>query len=119
MPRVTKGVTAHSRHKKVLKRAKGYYGARSRNYKTAIQAVTRAEQNAYKDRKRRKRDFRKLWIIRINASARLHNLTYSQLIKGLDLAGVKVNRKVLAHMAQFEDSSFKQFIELARKALAK
>ena len=118
MARVTKGVVAHKRHKKVLKQAKGYYGARSRNYRTAVQAVTKAGQYAYRDRKVKKRDFRKLWIIRINAATRMQGLSYSKFIKGLKLANIAVNRKVLADLAQFEATSFNSLVEQAKKALA-
>src|SRR6187397_373146 len=98
MPRVKRGVTAHARHKKVLKLAKGYYGARSRSYKTAKQAVIKAGQYAYRDRRQRKRQFRSLWIIRINAAAREHGLSYSLFIAGLKKAAIEVVRRVLADL---------------------
>ena len=118
MARVTKGVTAHKRHKKILKQAKGYFGARSRNYRTAVQAVTKAGQYAYRDRKVKKRDFRKLWIVRINAAARMEGLNYSTFIRGLKLANIEMNRKVLADLAQFEEVGFRSLVEQAKKALA-
>ncbi|KZZ14485.1 50S ribosomal protein L20, partial [Oleiphilus sp. HI0080] len=99
MPRVKRGVTAHRRHKKILKQAKGYYGARSRVFRVAKQAVIKAGQYAYRDRKQRKRQFRQLWIARINAGARLNGLSYSRLIAGLKKANVEIDRKVLADLA--------------------
>ena len=106
MPRVKRGVTAHARHKKVLKLAKGYYGARSRSYKTAKQAVIKAGQYAYRDRRQRKRQFRALWIIRINAAAREHGLSYSLFIAGLTKAAIEVDRKVLADLAMHQKVAF-------------
>ena len=99
MARVKRGVTAKARHKKVLSQAKGYYGARSKLFKTAKQAVIKAGQYAYRDRRQRKRQFRQLWIARINAAARLHGLSYSRLINGLHKAEIEVDRKVLADIA--------------------
>ena len=96
MARVKRGVTAHARHKKILKAAKGYYGARSRTYRVAVQAVTKAGQYAFRDRRQKKRMFRKLWIVRINAAARMNGLSYSQFMHGLKVAGADLNRKVLA-----------------------
>ena len=96
MPRVKNAVATKRRKKKVLSKAKGYWGARSRLYRTAQEAVNRAEAYAYRDRRVRKRDFRQLWIARINAAARINGLSYSRLIHGLDKAGVEINRKVLA-----------------------
>src|SRR3990167_7094829 len=95
MPRVKRGVTAKARHKKILKLAKGYYGARSRVYKVAKQAVIKAGQYAYRDRKQRKRQFRSLWIVRINAAVREHDLSYSQFMNGLHKAQINVDRKIL------------------------
>jgi len=118
MPRVKRGVTAHRRHKKVLKLAKGYYGARSRIYRVAKQAVTKAGQYAYRDRKVRKRMFRALWIQRINAAARLHGLSYSRMIHGLKLAEVEVDRRVMADLAVHEKESFAALAETAKKAIA-
>lgn len=106
MPRVKRGVTARARHKKVLKRAKGYYGARSRVYRTAKQAVIKAGQYAYRDRRQKKRDFRGLWIVRINAAAREHGLSYSVLINGLKKAAIEIDRKVLADIAVHDRTGF-------------
>ena len=113
MARVKRGVAAKSRHKKVLKKAKGYYGARSKLYKTAKQAVIKAGQYAYRDRRQRKRQFRALWITRINAAARLHGLSYSRLISGLKKADVNLDRKVLADLAISDPSGFAQIAALA------
>lgn len=99
MPRVTRGVTARARHKKVLERAKGYRGARSRTFRVANQAVNRAEQNAYRDRRQRKRQFRRLWIIRINAAARENGMNYSRFMSGLSKANIALDRKILADLA--------------------
>lgn len=99
MSRVKRGVTARARHKKVLNQAKGYYGARSRVYRVAKQAVIKAGQYAYRDRKVKKRTFRSLWIVRINAAARQHDISYSQLINGLNKADVELDRKALAELA--------------------
>ncbi len=118
MARVKKGVTARARHKKILKQAKGYYGARSRCFRTAKQAVIKAAQYAYRDRKQRKRQFRSLWIVRINAAARLHDLSYSRFMNGLSQAGVEVDRKVLADMAVHEPAAFSALCEQAKAALA-
>lgn len=118
MPRVKRGVQARARHKKVLKKAKGYYGARSRVYRVAVQAVTKAAQYAYRDRKQRKRQFRALWIARINAAARQNNLTYSQFINGLGKAGIEVDRKVLADIAVHDAAAFVVICEQAKTALA-
>ena len=98
MARVSRGVTAHARHNKVIKAAKGYYGRRKNTFKTAKQAVDKARQYAYRDRRVRKREFRALWIQRINAAARLHGMTYSTLMGGLNKAGIEVDRKMLADM---------------------
>ena len=106
MPRVKGGATARARHKKVLKKAKGYYGARSKLYKTANQAVTKAGQYAYRDRRQRKRQFRSLWIARINAAARLHDLSYSRFINGLHKAAIEIDRKVLADIAVHDPDAF-------------
>ncbi|MDX1606108.1 MAG: 50S ribosomal protein L20 [Candidatus Competibacterales bacterium] len=117
MPRVKRGVTAHARHKKVLKKAKGYYGARSRVYRVAKQAVTKAAQYAYRDRRRRKRDFRALWITRINAAAREHGLSYSRFIAGLKQAAIEIDRKVLADLAVRDKATFGALAEQAKAAL--
>jgi large subunit ribosomal protein L20 len=118
MPRVKRGVTAHARHKKVLKLAKGYYGARSRSYKTAKQAVIKAGQYAYRDRRQRKRQFRALWIVRINAAAREHGLSYSLFIAGLKKAAIEVDRRVLADLAMHQKFAFGVLAEQAKTALA-
>ncbi len=118
MPRVKRGVTAHARHKKVLKKAKGYYGARSRTYKTANQAVTKAGQYAYRDRRQRKRQFRALWIVRINAASKAEGLSYSRFMNGLKLANIEVDRKVLADLAVNDKSAFTALVEQAKQALA-
>ena len=118
MARVKRGVTAHARHKKVLKLAKGYYGARSRSYKTAKQAVIKAGQYPYRDRRQRKRQFRALWIIRINAAAREHGLSYSLFIAGLTKAAIEVDRKVLADLAMHQKAAFGALVEQAKSALA-
>lgn len=113
MARVKRGVTARARHKKVLKQAKGYYGARSRVYRIAKQAVIKAGQYAYRDRRQKKRQFRALWIVRINAAARECGLSYSRFMNGLKKASIDVDRKVLADMAVFDRDAF---AELARVA---
>ncbi len=118
MPRIKRGVTAHRRHKKVLKQAKGYYGARSRVYRVAVQAVTKAGQYAYRDRKVKKRTFRSLWITRINAQARVEGTSYSQLIAGLKKAEIELDRKVLADLAVHDKQAFGQVVAQAKAALA-
>ena len=118
MPRVKRGVQAHNRHKKILKLAKGYYGARSRTYKVANQAVTKAGQYAYRDRRQKKRQFRALWIARINAGAKQNGMNYSNFIHGLKLAGNEMDRKVLADLAVHEPAAFTAVVEQARGALA-
>lgn len=118
MPRIKRGVTSHRRHKKVLKAAKGYYGARSRVYRVANQAVTRAGQYAYRDRKVRKRDFRSLWIQRINAGARECGLSYSRMIDGLKKQNIEIDRRVLADLAVHEKEAFAQLADKAKAALA-
>ncbi|MBT5220249.1 MAG: 50S ribosomal protein L20 [Woeseia sp.] len=118
MARVKRGVVARARHKKVLKKAKGYYGARSKLFKTAKQAVIKAGQYAYRDRRQRKRQFRALWITRINAAARLHGMSYSRLINGLSLAEIEVDRKVLADLAVRDPDAFGAIAEQAKAALA-
>ena len=116
MARVKRGVVAKAKHKKVLKKAKGYYGARSKLFKTAKQAVIKAGQYAYRDRRQRKRQFRQLWITRINAAARLHGLSYSRLINGLHKAEIEVDRKVLADIAMHEKEAFAALVERAKAA---
>jgi len=118
MARVKRGVTTHKRHKKVLDQAKGYYSARSRTYKAAKQAVTRAGQYAYRDRRTRKREFRALWIIRINAAARLSGLSYSRLMNGLKKANIEIDRKMLAELAVYDLPAFAKVAALAEVALA-
>jgi large subunit ribosomal protein L20 len=118
MPRVKRGVTAHRRHKKVLKQAKGYYGARSRVYRVAVQAVTKAGQYAYRDRRVKKRTFRSLWIARINAQARSEGLSYSLLIAGLKKAEITLDRRVLADLAVHDKPAFAEIVEQAKNALA-
>jgi len=117
MARVKRGVTAHAKHKKVLKAAKGFYGRRKNTIRTAKAAVDRANQYAYRDRKRKKRTFRALWIQRLNAAVRPFGLTYSRFINGLDRAGVAVDRKVLSDLAIAEPAAFQAMVEKARAAL--
>ncbi|MCK5872135.1 MAG: 50S ribosomal protein L20 [Methylococcales bacterium] len=114
MARVKRGVTARARHKKILKQAKGYYGARSRVYRVAKQAVIKAGQYAYRDRKQRKRQFRALWIVRINAASRLCGISYSRLINGLTKANVAIDRKVLADIAVRDMEGFAVIAEIAK-----
>lgn len=114
MPRVKRGVIARARHKKVLKQAKGYYGARSRVYRVAKQAVIKAGQYAYRDRRQRKREFRALWIARINAAARECGLSYSVLINGLNQAGITIDRKMLADLAVHDSLAFSKLAEKAK-----
>jgi large subunit ribosomal protein L20 len=118
MPRVKRGVQARARHKKVLAKAKGYYGARSRVYRVAHQAVIKAGQYAYRDRRVKKRTFRSLWIARINAAARECGLSYSRLIDGLNKADVEIDRKVLADLAVHDKNAFGHIAEKAKLALA-
>ena len=118
MPRVKRGVQAHAKHKKVLKQAKGYYGARSTVYRVAKQAVIKAGQYAYRDRRQKKRQFRALWIQRINAAARMCDLSYSRLMNGLHKAGVEVDRKMLADLAVHDMPAFEKLAEQAKSALA-
>ena len=117
MARVKRGVTAHARHKKVLEKAKGFYGRRKNTIRAAKAAVDRAGQYAYRDRKVNKRNFRSLWIQRINAAAREEGFTYSQFIHGLNLAGVEMDRKVLADIAGADPAGFKAIAEQGRSAL--
>ncbi len=118
MARVKRGVIAHRRHKKILKQAKGYYGARSRVFRVAKQAVIKAGQYAYRDRKVKKRVFRSLWITRINAQARVNEITYSRLIAGLKKAGIEVDRRVLADLAVHDKDAFAAIAQQAKEALA-
>ena len=118
MPRVKRGVTAHARHKKIMQRAKGYYGRRKNVYRVAVQAVTKAGQYAYRDRRQRKRQFRTLWIARINAAARECGLSYSRFINGLKKAEIAIDRKVLADIAVFDKAAFAALAEKAKASLA-
>lgn len=118
MPRVKRGVTARARHKKVLGKAKGYYNARRKVYKVAKQAVMKAEQYAYRDRRARKRDFRALWIVRINAAARECGMSYSRFINGLQKAAIEVDRKVLADIAVHDKKAFAALADKAKASLA-
>ncbi len=118
MARVKRGVTTHARHKKVIRQAKGYQGRGRNVYRVAIERVEKALQYAYRDRRTRKRNFRALWIQRINAGAREHGLTYSQLMNGLRKAGVELDRKVLSDLAVREPAAFKSLVDQAQAALA-
>ncbi|GAA0785325.1 50S ribosomal protein L20 [Roseibium denhamense] len=118
MSRVKRGVTAHARHKKVLKAAKGYYGRRKNTIRVAKQAVEKAGQYAYRDRKAKKRNFRSLWIQRINAATRQHGMTYGRFIDGLNKAGIEVDRKVLSDLAISQPDAFKALVDKAQGALA-
>jgi large subunit ribosomal protein L20 len=117
MARVKRGVTAHRRHKKVLAQVKGHYGTNNRLYKRAHESLMRALAYAYRDRRTRKRDMRRLWIIRINAAARLNGLPYSRLIQGLTRAGVAVDRKILADLAVRDEAAFAEVVRVAKQAL--
>ena len=118
MARVSRGVTARARHKKVIKKAKGYYGARKNVYRVATQAVTKAGQYAYRDRKAKKRSFRALWIVRINAAARFYDLSYSMLINGLNKAEIEIDRKILADLAMNDIETFAAIAKEAKSQLA-
>ncbi|ABE59154.1 MULTISPECIES: 50S ribosomal protein L20 [Chromohalobacter] len=116
MTRVKRGVVARRRHKKILKQAKGYYGARSRVFRVAKQAVIKAGQYAYRDRRQRKRQFRALWITRINAASRANGLSYSRFIAGLKKSGIEIDRKVLADLAVHEKAAFAAIVDKAKAA---
>ncbi len=118
MARVKRGVTSHARHKKILARAKGYRGRSNSCYRIALERVEKALQYAYRDRRTRKRNFRSLWIQRINAGARLHGMTYAKFMHGLNRSGVALDRKVLADLAVREPEAFKDLVEQARTAIA-
>jgi large subunit ribosomal protein L20 len=118
MTRVKRSVNARKKRRAVLKQAKGYRGQANSNYKRAKEAVLKADQYAYRDRRNRKRDFRRLWITRINAAARLNGMSYSQFIHGLGLAGIELDRKVLADIAVRDPETFRRFAERAREASA-
>ena len=117
MSRVKRGVQAHRRHKKVLKQAKGYYGARSRVYRVAKQAVIKASQYAYRDRKQRKRQFRSLWVSRVNAAVRNYDMSYSVFMHGLKKANININRKILSDLAIFNKSAFSLLVEKSKNAI--
>jgi len=116
MTRVARGVTSKARHRKILKRAKGYYGRRKNVFRVAIQAVERGMQYAYRDRRKRKSDFRGLWIQRINAGVRMHGMTYSQFINGLKKATIEIDRKILAELVVNQPEAFKVLVEKAQSA---
>ena len=116
MARVKKGVTARKRHKKVIKQAKGFYGQKSRNFKAANPAVMRALRSAYVGRKNKKREYRKLWIARINAAARANGISYSKFMNGLKKSGIEMNRKMLSEMAIYDPAGFAALCETAKKA---
>jgi large subunit ribosomal protein L20 len=115
MPRVKTGVTAHRRHKKILKLAKGYRGARSKQFKKANETVMKAGQYAYRDRRVKKREFRRLWIARINAAARMNGISYSKLICGLTKAGVSIDRKMMAELAVSDAAAFSKLVDIAKE----
>lgn len=117
MARVSRGVTSHARHKKILKLARGYRGRASTNYRVAIEKVEKALRYAYRDRRNKKRDFRGLWIQRINAGVRAHGLTYSKFMHGIKLAGIDIDRKVMSDIATREPESFKALVDQAQAAL--
>ena len=117
MARVKKGVNAHKRHKKILKLAKGFYGAKSKQFKAANPAVMRALRSAYVGRKLKKRQYRQMWIARINAAARMNDISYSQLMNGLKKSGIEINRKMLSEVAISDPAAFAQLCETAKKAL--
>ena len=116
MARVKRGVTTHARHQKVIKAAKGYYGARKNLFTVATQAVEKASQYAYRDRRNKKRNFRGLWIQRINAGVRMHGLTYSQFISGLKKSSIEIDRKILADLAVNQPNAFKALVDKAQSA---
>ena len=118
MARVKRGVTTHARHKKVLKKAKGYRGRNSKVFRVAVEKVEKAGQYAYRDRRARKRNFRALWIQRINAGTREHGMTYSQFMNGMKKAGIELDRKVLADLAVREPEAFKALVDQSQAALA-
>ena len=119
MARVKKGVNAHKRHKKILKQAKGFYGAKSKVFKAANPAVMRSLRSAYVGRKLKKRQYRQMWIARINAAARMNGLSYSRLMDGLKKSGIQINRKMLSEMAIYDEAGFAALCETAKKAAAK
>lgn len=119
MARVKKGVNAHKRHRKVLKQAKGFFGQKHKNYRAASPAVKRAMAYAFAGRKNKKREYRRMWIARINAGARMNDISYSRLMNGLKLSGIEINRKMLSEMAIFDEAGFAKLCDTAKKALAK
>jgi len=119
MARVSRGVTTHARHKKIIKQAKGYRGRRKNTFRAAVQAVEKGLQYAYRDRRTRKRNFRGLWIQRINAGVRQHGLTYSQFMNGMKRAGIEIDRKVLSDIATHDGDAFTALVNQAREALEK
>ena len=119
MSRVKRGVIAHARHKKILNMAKGYRGRNKNVFRVAVEKVEKALQYAYRDRRAKKRNFRSLWILRINAATRLHDMTYSRFISGLNKAGIELDRKVLADIALKEPANFAKLVEAAKGALSK
>jgi len=118
MARVKRGVTTHARHQKVIKAAKGYYGARKNLFTVATQAVEKASQYSYRDRRNKKRNFRGLWIQRINAGSRLYGLNYSKFMNGLKLAGINIDRKILADIAVYEPQAFEVLVSKAKSSIA-
>jgi len=116
MPRATNNVAAHKRHKKYLKAAKGYFGARSKLYKIVRQTVEKGLTYAFRDRKAKKREFRRLWIVRINAACRINDISYSRFINGLHKSNIEINRKVLAHLAWHDATAFSKLVELVKGA---
>ncbi|GAB1476796.1 50S ribosomal protein L20 [Bacillota bacterium] len=119
MARVKRGINSRKRHRRVLKQARGFYGFKSKNFRMANQAVMRALSSAYVGRKRRKRDFRRLWITRINAGARMNGISYSKLMSGLKLSGIEINRKMLSELAIHDPAGFAELAETAKKAVSK
>ncbi|UAJ65200.1 50S ribosomal protein L20 [Candidatus Schneideria nysicola] len=117
MTRIKRGVVAHARHKKIMKKAKGYYGARSRSYRVAFQAVIKAGQYAYRDRRQKKRQFRRLWITRINAAVRQHGISYNIFIAGLKKASININRYILSEIAIFDKKTFTFLVTKAKEAM--
>ena len=118
MARVKRGVTTHARHQKVIKAAKGYYGARKNLFTVATQAVEKASQYSYRDRRNKKRNFRGLWIQRINAGSRMYGLNYSKFMNGLKLAGIDIDRKILADIAVYEPLAFEELVLKAKSSIA-
>src|SRR5690348_13150095 len=118
MARVKRGVTAHARHKKIIKQAKGYYGRRKNVFRAAVQAVEKAAQYAYRDRRQKKRNFRALWIVRINAAAREHGLSYSVFMNGLKRSAIEIDRKVLSDIAIHDRAGFAELVNQAKASLA-